>query len=428
MRKALLASLALGLVLGAMALSRGHLPAPSSPDLAIEAGDRNPWTHLRLNDDPDHFHFAILSDRTGGHRAQVFSMAVEQLNLLQPSFVVTVGDLIEGYTKDKVKLASEWKEFQSYVHKLQMPFFYVPGNHDVTNPVGEAEWKDRFGRAYYHFVYKNVLFLCLNSSDPSEEKAELQISKEQLEYFQKVLDDNKTVRWTMVVMHKPMWIFEKVEKSGFPEMERMLQGRPYTVFAGHVHRYQKFVRHGMNYYMLSTTGGSSKMRGPRYGEFDHLVWVTMKKEGPVLANILLDGVYPEDMKKAFTDEDAYVRHGTKKPFPVQGKVMLNGAPVPNAYVVFFAPDGADPKKAPLRTSDAMAEGDGTFVLSSYKAEDGAPAGKYIVTVVLREPFYDPSGKLGKNRLPEKYENVKTSDLRVTVKTGTNEITLNLESK
>jgi hypothetical protein len=47
--------------------------------------DRNPVTHLRWNDSPDEFQFAIVSDRTGGHRANIFSQAVEKLNLMQPS-------------------------------------------------------------------------------------------------------------------------------------------------------------------------------------------------------------------------------------------------------------------------------------------------------------------------------------------------------
>ena len=51
---------------------------------------------LKLNDDPDQFHFAVVSDRTGGHRAKVFSRAVQQISLLQPTFVMSVGDLIEA--------------------------------------------------------------------------------------------------------------------------------------------------------------------------------------------------------------------------------------------------------------------------------------------------------------------------------------------
>jgi len=425
MRKITLASIALGLAMGAMALSGGK---PPQGDLVVEIQDRNPWTNLRLNNEPETFHFAIVSDRTGGHRARIFSMAVDQLNLLQPSFVLSVGDLIEGYTKSKEKIDAEWKDLQSYVAKLQMPFFYVPGNHDITNSVMEADWKERFGRRYYHFVYKNILFLCLHTSDPSDEKASVQIGKEQLEYFQKVLKENQHVRWTIVAMHKPMWIDDKLSTNGFLEMEKMLQGRPYTAFAGHVHRYQKFIRHGMNYYMLATTGGGSKLRGPQYGEFDHLVWVTMKKDsGPVLANIMLDGIYAEDLKKTFTDEDGHVRTNVKPTYPVRGKVMMDGAPVSNAYLIFYYVD-PDPKKAPQRIADAIAAGDGSFVLSSYAAGDGAPAGSYIVTAVLRQPFYDPDGKLGKNRLPAKYASPKESDLRAVVRNSPNDLLLELKSR
>lgn len=422
MRKVLLASVALALALGAMALSGD--PAPQA-DLVVEIEDRNPWTHLRLNNQPETFHFAIVSDRTGGRRAQVFSMAVDQINLLQPAFVLSVGDLIEGYTKDKRKLDAEWKEFQSYVAQLQMPFFYVPGNHDLTNAVMEEDWKERFGRRYYHFVYKDILFLCLNAMDPFDSQATVQVGKEQLDYFEKVLKENQNVRWTIVALHKPMWIYDSLAKNGWLEMEKLLQGRPYTVFAGHHHRYQKFVRHGMNYYMLATTGGISKMRGVDHGEFDHIVWVTMKKEGPVLANVLLDGIYPEDMKKTFTDEEGYVRTGLRPTHPVVGKVFMDGVPLPDAQVVFHLKEG---EKAPLRIADATAAADGSFVLSSYKAWDGAPAGNHVVTVVLRDPPYEPTGALGKNILPEKYASVKDSDLRATVKAGPNEIALELTSK
>ncbi len=103
--------------------------------------ERNPVTHLRYNDSPDDFQFAIVSDRTGGHRADVFSQAVEKLNLLQPAFVLSVGDLIEGGKKAEERLAAEWKEFDSFVNKLTMPFFYTPGNHDVLAPEAAKVWE-----------------------------------------------------------------------------------------------------------------------------------------------------------------------------------------------------------------------------------------------------------------------------------------------
>jgi len=32
-----------------------------------------------------------------------------------------------------------------------MPFFYVPGNHDMANAFEEKVWQEKFGRRYYHF-------------------------------------------------------------------------------------------------------------------------------------------------------------------------------------------------------------------------------------------------------------------------------------
>jgi predicted phosphodiesterase len=425
MKRVLLAATALSLLLGAFAASGTRKLA--SGDVEVEVEARNPWTNLRVNAEPQTFHFAVVSDRTGGHRARVFSQAVEQLNLLQPAFVVSVGDLIEGYTKDAAKLAGEWKEFNAYVDKLQMPFFYVAGNHDVSNAEQTREWQERYGRRYYHFVYRDVLFLAVCSDDPAEVKKGPQLSQEQLDYFARVLKENPRPRWTVVLVHKPMWVFPNVDTNGWLDLEKVLKGRSYTVFAGHVHRFQKFVRQGQNYYQLATTGGGSKMRGLRYGEFDHLAWVTMKNDGPVLANLMLDGIYSEDMRRPVTDEEGSPIKNRKKVQVAQGKVVLDGKAVENALVALYAPDPKDAKKM-RRVSDALTEPDGSFTLSTYHAGDGTPVGEYVVTVVQRDDPFDESGKVAPNRLPEVYASPMRSPLRVEVTEGRNVFDLNLSSR
>jgi hypothetical protein len=265
------------------------------PNLEIQVEPRNPWNHLAVNDNDRAFQFAIVTDRTGGHRPGVFEKAVSQLNLLQPEFIVSVGDLIEGGTEDLEQLDKEWTEFEDFIHQLEMPFFYVPGNHDISNPVMAKLWQEKFGRRYYHFVFHNVLFLMLNTEDPPG-SAPAKLSAEQVAFARKTLADNPEVRWTIVAMHKPLWTYDEVEETGWLDVERALAGRPYTVFAGHRHRYEKFVRNGQNYYMLATTGGGSQLRGPEAGEFDHVVWVTMKDTGPVLANLMVEGIFPEDVQ------------------------------------------------------------------------------------------------------------------------------------
>ena len=415
MKRLCLSGAALSLIAAAIVFSQ-NVPSNgvSPPPLKIEVGDRNPWTHLKLNNNPNEFQFVVVSDRTGGHREKIFSRAVEQINLLQPEFVLSVGDLIEGYTTDADKAAKEWREFQSFTSRLQMPFFYAPGNHDVANPFLARLWQEKFGRLYYHFVYKDVLFLILNSDDPP---ASGTLSRAQIDYVKKALEENANVRWTIVALHKPVWTQANLDKNGWLDVEKALAGRKYTVFAGHIHHYQKFVRQGMNYYQLATTGGGSRLRGVRYGEFDHVVWVTMKNDGPILANLMLDGVYPENLSIPETVEPV-VQYNRKPCHPVKGTVYIDGVHAVNATVAFYLQESA--AKKPVRAGDALIESDGSFVMTTYSAGDGAPAGKYVVTVANR---IKPSPGL---EIPEKYSKPDTSPLRVEVKSGANEFPLELK--
>jgi hypothetical protein len=147
----------------------------------------------------------------------------------------------------------------------------------------------------------------------------------------------------------------------------------------------------------------------------------------VLANLLLDGIYPENLKRPITAEEGVVIYNRKPVQPKAGRVMLDGMPLPGALVTFYLTDPNDAKKA-TRTGDGFAAADGTFALSTYTAFDGVPAGSYKVTVVQREPFFEPTGKLGPNRLPAAYASPGTTPLVATVRSGTNEFVFQLASK
>ena len=419
MRRALLLLAALALLGAAVAWSG---PKSARPEFDFAVEKTNPVTHLKLNNDPAEFQFAIVSDRTGGQRAKIFSRAVEQINLMQPEFVVSVGDLINGYTENKEEIAKQWREFQGYVARLEMPFFYVPGNHDLANKVLDGVWREKFGRTHYEFVYRDVLFLSLNSDDiPGKEPGT--VAAAQLAWLEKVLADNASVRWTMVFVHRPMWIEGDPKKNGWAEVEKLLAKRKHTVFAGHYHTYQKSIRNGANYYRLATTGGGSHLRGIEYGEFDHIVWVTMKKSAPIFANILLDGILREDLARIPTDEEGVKEYFRRPTYPVVAKVFRQGKPLPGAYVVLngIGKDSRQPR------ADGFVEADGTLRLSTYGAFDGVPAEEYTVTIELRQPRTLPDGTPGKNVLPAKYAGTKTTPLKVTIKGGTtNTLTIDLE--
>ncbi len=244
----------------------------------------NPWTNLHFERDPNDFAFAVVADRAGGRRPGIFGQAVERLNLLRPEFVMCVGDLIDGASQEVAELDQQWDEFDGLVHRLNRPFFYTVGNHDIKDVTMEAVWAKRLGRKYYSFTYQDVLFLVLCSQDPPGRT----IGDEQIEHFREVLAQNKDTRWTFVFLHHPLWTYDQA--TGWKQIEELLADRPYTVFAGHTHTYEESIREGRKFYILGTTGGGSGLRGPDYGEFDHFLWVDMEKKGPEIGNILLDGI------------------------------------------------------------------------------------------------------------------------------------------
>jgi predicted phosphodiesterase len=411
---------AVAAVAAAVALSKSSVVstatnADANP-FGLSVAEKNPWTSLTPNADPNQFQFVVVSDRTGGHRDKIFSRAVQQINLMQPEFVVSVGDLIEGYSTDDEKLKAQWAEFDGYVKKLEMPFFYVPGNHDIGNREELAMWGGRYGKSYYSFVYKNVLFLCLNSEDgPQGNK----MSPEQVEFVKKELETKRDVQWTMIFLHKPIWTAADQEKAGWAECERALAGRKYTVFCGHVHRYQKFVRNGMNYYQLATTGGGSKLRGVPYGEFDQIAWITMKPDGPRIANILLDGLLPENLTVPESDEMG-VSQKKLATVAASATVTFQGKPLANAIVTLTMikpPEGYRSVAA-----DGLTDEQGRVTFTAYSKFDGAPVGEYKLTVAMstRRPSGEIVDESKLPKIPAKFTKAATTPLTVTVKGGTNE--------
>ena len=283
-----------------IALAACTATTPGTFKVDVPPDQPAPWTSLDALDDPEDFHFVIVSDRTGGHRPGVFKGAMPKINLMSPAFVVSVGDLIEGYTDNQARIDAEWDEMEGFVDALDAPFFYTAGNHDMNNAIMAETWQRRFGPSFYKFEYKDVLFLVLNSElfgmvgSPDTPLPGPWTQAQQLEFVERTLAAHEDARWTIVLLHQPLWDAREIDKDWL-QVEEWLGERSYTVFAGHFHQYAKRQRHDQNYITLATTGGGSGLRGTPFGEFDHVAWITMRNDGPVIANLLLDGIQDENV-------------------------------------------------------------------------------------------------------------------------------------
>jgi hypothetical protein len=278
-----------------------------------------------LPDRTQDFTFVLLSDRTGLARPGVFERAVELTNMLRPDFAIHIGDGIEGYTTDLGEVARQWDEFDAITAALEVPLFRVPGNHDVSNEPMRREWIQRHGLLHYHFVYRDVLFIVLDTSDPpqtltdyipssrsasvSDLISELEalraidpaaatahlesiidwegtmparLDEEQVGWAEAVIAEHSAVRWTVVCMHMPAW-----QGSGHPALDRLrlaLGDRPYTMFAGHVHNHRRSVIDGRDHIRLGPTGGMWVISDDE-GNFDQVAVGTVSEAGLRVINL-----------------------------------------------------------------------------------------------------------------------------------------------
>ncbi|HEX4611846.1 MAG TPA: hypothetical protein VH092_26865 [Urbifossiella sp.] len=120
-----------------------------------------------------------------------------------------------------------------------------------------------------------------------------------------------------------------------------------------------------------------------------------------------------------------------KLYPVTGKVLVNGQPAGGAVVVFNP--AANPATMD-RKPTGFAKADGTFVVGTFKDDDGAAPGEYLVT--LAWPGQPPAAKAagpkglgggderaldGSDQLKGKYRDPQTSGIKVTIQAGPNDL-------
>ncbi len=262
--------------------------------------------------------FAIIADLTGGERAGVFKVGAKAINAMKPDFIMSIGDLIEGGTEDIDQMNKEWSTFNENLNKGDLDFYPVVGNHDISNTAMRRWYEKKVAPRFYHFVYKDALFLVLDSEDftdqffpelqikrnaaievyktnpaefPNTEYAKMpqrkygEISDAQTKYILGTIAANKDARWTFLFMHKPVWKNEN--ETNFKKIEKALKSKNYTVFNGHVHGYEYTMRLGQDYIQLATTGGEMIKSSAK--NMDHIMWVSLQDK-PSYLNIKLNGM------------------------------------------------------------------------------------------------------------------------------------------
>ncbi|MCU0719011.1 MAG: hypothetical protein MUC83_04855 [Pirellula sp.] len=105
--------------------------------------------------------------------------------------------------------------------------------------------------------------------------------------------------------------------------------------------------------------------------------------------------------------------------PASGTVEFKGKPIENAELTLFPTDANVPESVRPKAKSIAG---GKFVLGTYSQSDGAPVGKYKVTVVRNEVSVSKDTIVAKpNDLPNKYSLPNTTDIVLEIAEGKNEL-------
>ena len=117
---------------------------------------------------------------------------------------------------------------------------------------------------------------------------------------------------------------------------------------------------------------------------------------------------------------ASCRHdGHEAVYPVTGKVFYQGQPAEGATVTFFRRGDGKPQ---ARHPGAQVGSDGSFRLSTFVSYDGAPPGRYAVTVVYPSATWQENGEnMGPDVLHGRYADPQTTPLMAEIEKGPNSL-------
>lgn len=191
---------------------------------------------------------------TAEHTPALFDSVRQSVSASRASFVVQVGDLVEGLCGSAELAARQNREAVEFIaaQRLGVPVFFTKGNHDVTgegaveafkdvfHPFLASQTKQNIESANYLVRQSGALFCFFDAYDKSS-----------LEWLEAVLA-KRVERHCFVVIHPPVvpygaratWhIFSAERDQARRERLLTLLGQHQAlVLGGHIHRYNTLVR------------------------------------------------------------------------------------------------------------------------------------------------------------------------------------------
>lgn len=265
-----------------------RLPALEEGRFAIDgAGAAANGQEVRMPPPQRSLRLAIVPDRTTGRAwgLPYLRSAVRDLARIRPDAIFTVGDMVQGYTRDEAQWDREADEYIDIVRPLGPSLFPTAGNHDVISGSRDPadtrfadRYRHRFGPLWYAVEFDLATVLVLFSDDGGADGA-IRISNEQLAWLDQALSKAEARgRPIVLLMHRPLWRYESAQwESRVAPLLRRSEAD--VVIAGHFHSLQRDRDvDGVEYHIVGTCGGMIDQH-PLAGQLQHLTFLEIGDDG-----------------------------------------------------------------------------------------------------------------------------------------------------
>jgi Icc protein len=253
------------------------------------------------------FTFAFMTDihlEPGRNAVSGFKQAIENVNKLNPDFVLTGGDLVaDALGQSYGRADSLYKLFQETCRDFKMPVYNTMGNHEIygiyaesgadrNHPeYGERMFENRMGPSWYSFDHKGWKFMVLNSIEDTRKGGYVgMIDSLQMDWIRKELQNTDAATPIILSTHIPLMMAftQKYYGSTVPndsglvvvngkEVIDLFDGYNLKlVLQGHLHTVEDIYIDG-THFLIGGAVSSAWWTGLHYGTQEGFMLLTVRK-------------------------------------------------------------------------------------------------------------------------------------------------------
>lgn len=173
---------------------------------------------------------------------EIMGNAVNEINDIEPDFIVVTGDMVFEGDKTSIEKARRWfNRYVSLIDKLYMPVFHTMGNHDVAgifyqedmrNQIGYDKWLyySYFGPSFYSFNWGNFHCIVLDPHQFDKGTQYFELSEKQILWLKQDLSFYREDTPLLVFFHEPLNSWTNKD-----EIIHLFGNRKVRLFSGHWH-------------------------------------------------------------------------------------------------------------------------------------------------------------------------------------------------